>query len=615
MDRDLAQISPCLISGVVQEIDSTRIEEIDLLFVIDSSGSMEAEQQKLRDQIPELVRALTTGVRRDGSTFPKASNINLGVISTDMGLPDIGGAPWGCSAFGDDGLLRTEPGAEMPVPDTCRNPLPKFVNYKEIEGTEGATRAIHDVSCLAQVGAAGCGFEMQLEAALKALTPSTDLNRTFLGDGSGITTVGHADGFNAGFLRNDTSAGQSLIAVILVTDEDDCSSMNTDHLHPVDPSNARPDYDWAPPNLRCTYFKQNLWSVQRYVDGLKALRPGREELVIFGAITGVPQSLVSQERLDQVDLKNDQARNAFYDDILAHPDMQERELMKDGIGQGVLADACTPFDEQLGAKPARRIIDVVRGFGKNGVLQSICHDNYEGAIDRIIAVISDILTDVCLPRPLVRNAEGRVDCKVIWELPAAQNAATEVATRCDDPKYVGLLTTPEDPDKQFKHGRARCIVNQLATDGIQAPDGNGWFYDDFTQKVDACKYTTHQRVAFNVAPPNGVTVKLECLNETQSIPDNRVGLDHLFYQQSNLTPPHIGTDCSGEAAACHVRFAAGQLDSSTLFCHQSLNVCAQACTSDTHCPGGWQCDSRQSTIARAGQPICVNPVCGADSGG
>ena len=49
----------------------------------------------------------------------------------------------------------------------------------------------------------------------------------FLGDVDGFGTVGHGDTENAGFLRNDPAQGLSLITVILLTDEEDCSSSNT----------------------------------------------------------------------------------------------------------------------------------------------------------------------------------------------------------------------------------------------------------------------------------------------------------------------------------------------------------------------------------------------------
>jgi hypothetical protein len=82
------------------------------------------------------------------------------------------------------------------------------------------------VACIGALGTSGCGFEQQLEVALKAVTPSAAALWTregyvpprFIserGELSGVT--GQGDRANAGFLR----AG-SVLAVVLVTDEEDC---------------------------------------------------------------------------------------------------------------------------------------------------------------------------------------------------------------------------------------------------------------------------------------------------------------------------------------------------------------------------------------------------------
>ena len=40
LDRELKPLNPCLVSGVVAEIAVTNIDKVDLLFVVDNSGSM-----------------------------------------------------------------------------------------------------------------------------------------------------------------------------------------------------------------------------------------------------------------------------------------------------------------------------------------------------------------------------------------------------------------------------------------------------------------------------------------------------------------------------------------------------------------------------------------------
>ena len=65
LERKLKPLNPCLVSGVVAEIAVTNIDKIDLLFMVDNSGSMREEQAALQTQFPNLIRVLTTG-DRDG---------------------------------------------------------------------------------------------------------------------------------------------------------------------------------------------------------------------------------------------------------------------------------------------------------------------------------------------------------------------------------------------------------------------------------------------------------------------------------------------------------------------------------------------------------------------
>jgi hypothetical protein len=111
-----------------------------------------------------------------------------------------------------------------------------------------------DIACVAAMGTGGCGFTQPLEAALKAVTPTTSSITFAMG------TVGHGDGVNAGFVRPD-----SLLVVLVLTDEDDCSALDPDLFNP---SSAR--YTGAL-NLRCFMYPEAVHPMSRYEDGLFAL--------------------------------------------------------------------------------------------------------------------------------------------------------------------------------------------------------------------------------------------------------------------------------------------------------------------------------------------------------
>jgi hypothetical protein len=214
---------------------------------------------------------------------------------------------------------------------------------------------------------------------------------------------------------------------------------------------------------------------------------------------------------------------------------------------------------------------------------------------------------------------------VVWELPLPGKAPVGTPTECGQSQF--LLPVEEGEDPTTPENAARCRVAQLAvvggaavpspTDGIMFADG--WYYDDFSDDVmKECTTSPKQRIAFTpgAMPPTGVTVKLECLNETQSLADNRADLDPNVMDQPTIGDPcqevmRNGQVVSGNAA-CVVQLQ-GSEDDSRMFCHADLNVCVLDCTTDADCPAAWVCDKRGTVKDKAGADhfYCVNPTCGS----
>jgi hypothetical protein len=277
------------------------------------------------------------------------------------------------------------------------------------------------------------------------------------------------------------------------------------------------------------------------------------------------------------------------------------------------------------AYPPRRIVELAKYFGRNGIVQSICQDDFGPAMEAIINVIAKQLGEVCLPRQLVRQRSGLVACNVVWELPKVSQPGSGTPTECGQSSFL----KPVDSGRAAINaaGGNNCKVDQLPvtdTSAGTAPPGEGWYYDDYTADLKkACSKTQQQRVAFtaNAKPPTGVTVKLECLNETQKLPDTRTNL-------ANDQQPEIGSACGKDVTgmmtgpsgddACKVTLQNGAIDTQyPMFCHPNLNVCVRQCQSDTDCPPAWVCDKRPDTLAIMGlngRAYCVNPTCGADTG-
>ncbi|HJK95062.1 MAG TPA: hypothetical protein RMH26_30285, partial [Polyangiaceae bacterium LLY-WYZ-15_(1-7)] len=333
---------------------------VDLLFVVDDSGSMAEEQAALADQFPSLVRTLATGdLDGDGrGDVQPVDDLRVGVLTTNLGAPGVDpGAIGGCEVRpgdGSGGVLRSQlrgPG--------CAGAVPGFLAFVPGSGADADAFAA-DFACLAVVGDDGCGFEQPLEATLKALLPADGPVRFLEG-------VGQGDGANAGFVREG-----AVLAVVLVTDEDDCSVADPE-LFDLE-SERFPGGERAGGNLRCVTYPEALQPVPRFVDALRSLKARPDDLLL-SAITGVPPELVG----DPTDVD--------YEALLDDPRMEVRE---NPDRPGFLLPACD-LEGTGFAVPARRIVEAVRGFGESGVVQSICEPRFDRALRGITDRLGELI--------------------------------------------------------------------------------------------------------------------------------------------------------------------------------------------------------------------------------
>ena len=390
--------------------DARQVDKIDLLFMVDNSNSMAEEQVSLRAQFPRLMQILTSGRRSPGDErpFPPITDLHVGVVSSDMGIPGVNfGTGTNCLPDGgDDGRLQHRGNGA-----NCEADYPSFLSYTSDSDADQLAR---DFACIALLGTGGCGFEQQLEAPLKALWPSVYLDAkgapvipnpiTFLATTPqgqlGRGDIPPAQGGNLGFLRNDPTS-PSLVAIVVVTDEEDGSAKTTEHLYPTTQLAMDSPYYDQDINLRTFYNPQNLYGVlSRYWRGYRGLRPGNEQLVVFAGIVGVPPDLVDADARSQLDSANQEGVDAFYDRILDDPRMQEviDPESHPGIGTGNLLPSCTRTDAQgnvAKAFPPRRIVELAKAFGRNGMVQSICQDDFSPAIDGIVDMMAHRISEPC----------------------------------------------------------------------------------------------------------------------------------------------------------------------------------------------------------------------------
>ncbi len=509
----------CSAPGFTLDIRPAR--SLTLLLVIDDSGSMAEEQASLAAALPRLLRSLLLGY--DEATllsFPALDEIRLGVVTTDMGTGERGACG---SRFGADGVLET--GGDRSDPE-CMALYPTWLSFAgEEERFSDQPRV--DAACLiGALGTSGCGFEQPLEAALKALTPST----------SGITfaagTVGHGDGQNAGFVLPD-----GVLAVVTLTDEDDCST--TDPALFDDPSTT-----YGPNlNLRCQEHADVLHPVERYVDGLVGLET---KGLVYASIAGLPTDLVpdpSAPLAPQIDA------------LLEDERMLERVDPEDATR---LLPSCDTEGRGL-AFPPRRIAELTARLGERGakvVLGSICQPSYDATMGVLLGAIVESLGPRCLERSYERDAEGRVACELFEVLHPMSGVS------CGDLPGRTL-------DRISDAGRSICLVQQLGSVGGAIPTGAGWYYDDFSALArDGCPESA-RRIAF--APG------------AEPAPGSQVGLDC-----TEASPPVWGSFCGRRPERCAEAVVPRYLPGG-LTCDPETRTCLPPCESDADCLGGYRC--------------------------
>jgi len=203
--------------------------QVDILFMVDNSPSMDPKQKALAANFPLMIQQLQN--LPDG-----LPDVHIGVISSDMGAGSDSVGVNCARVLGDKGLLwGNDPNSDLAsiapgkpqANDATTHPvitdgcgldsgarwIVDIGNATGIGRTQNyKNKSLTDVfSCLATaVGTQGCGYEHQLQSIRVALNPQDGVNME-----------------NAGFVRPN-----AYLAIVIITDEDDCSA---------DPSDASND--------------------------------------------------------------------------------------------------------------------------------------------------------------------------------------------------------------------------------------------------------------------------------------------------------------------------------------------------------------------------------------
>jgi hypothetical protein len=367
--------------------------DIDILFVIDNSGSMGEEQAILAANMGSFIEVL--------EAEDVEANYRIGITTTDMGnpwcptdatTPEAGQLVMSsCKTrladflFSDvadvqdlacnDICTLDESELEILPTITDVDPVPKprpwlerIAGQKNIPSTTNAAAAF---ACFGPQGINGCGFESQLESMYFALLRAQNESEE-----------------NYGFMRANAT-----LAVIFLTDEVDCShnpdwasifDADGNKAFWSDPSASFPtsavcwnagvqcsgdpsNYDSCNPinkgidgTLDVSDDEAVLYPVSRYINLLQGIEDAKGRDVIVSLIAGV-----------------DLAGVPFY---AASPE----PLFQNSFGIGPGCEAPNPLDpdEPIQAIPPVRLRDVTNAFTTENMF-SICDSDYSPALEQI----------------------------------------------------------------------------------------------------------------------------------------------------------------------------------------------------------------------------------------
>jgi hypothetical protein len=539
---------------------------VDILFMVDNSPSMDPKQRALAANFPKMISVL--------QSLPGGlPDVHIGVVSSNMGAGN-GAMGGNCgNGLGDMGLLWGNDsvntiasvaanGSYFANPDPS-NPPPALIapgcglydGQRWIEDIQNPNQAgriqnydptlqLADVfSCLAKaVGVGGCGEEHQLQATRVALIPQAGINDA-----------------NNGFLRPN-----AYLAIVLVTDEDDCSASNynADNDNMFDMVNKRnagdttslrcaarghlcggspiPSYDPAvgymglpftypfsdcsaktqadPNNPDHVYLP--LYDVREMVESVNWVKQveAAQKILVSGIIgwppgandTALPASLqtYSDYRIDKDTTSLPASQKALWDymPICMDPTQQSAD--------GNIYKA-------YGGLRLKQFIDA---FGANGKVFSICSADFTNAMTQIGNSIAQVLKPGCVNYALIDTdpttpvtepecqAVERVPCTEVYKDGCLESLFTETRlNECKDSN--GNILDPSGLDPSVV-GQAQ--VDATLTASISEPSRPCWYLSYDSSPATGCPNAfKNQRISVlrpmgTVAPP-GTMLALQCL--------------------------------------------------------------------------------------------------------
>ena len=463
-DRSISLVVPQQQGAVVKHIPVSA--DIDILFVIDNSASTGDKQTIFAQNFPKFVQAL--------DAFPTGRpNLHIAVVDTtvDIGVPGFAGCPSPDPA--DDGVFQNTPRVAG-----CAAPNGRFISdikspMTGVRTTNYTGTLDEALSCIAQVGASGCGFEAQLEAMRRSLLP--------------MGTPG-ARPENVGFIRDG-----AYLAVIFLTDEDDASVKDSQVYTLADAQvGGRNDYRVQPlfayrcdqalsptqggTYKNCTPRTDSYLQDPSYYDQFLSSVKDPAQIVV-AAIAAPPPGLMTNDDPPQTAMSND---------------ITTGQLVLNGNTQSLaLQPSCSATingNPAIG-RPAVRLASFVNNFGDRGRFYTICQGDYSAALTDIGKTLFNAISP-CL--------EGPVDTADV----DPKNPGTQLQCTVSEVLNAGTA-------KEVATAIPTCQMQDAKTPAASSPQPC-WWVDMNTASCPAPDTGFELNFVRSTAPAPGTTVEVEC---------------------------------------------------------------------------------------------------------
>ena len=405
-DRTVSEVPTSTGSVENRDFPANPRRKLDLLFLIDNSGSMADEQASLKANFASFMSVL----EQVQGGLP---DVHIGVATSDLGTSNLdgttAGTKFGCKSNGDAGVLHPLVNGQRFISDIADASGGRIRNY---------SGALADAFTeIADVGTLGCGIEQHLGSMAAALDP--------------------ANTANTGFVRDD-----AILAIVIIADEDDCSLAHAGLFESATDGTAvnfqctedgvacdTPSTDFLSATgdrADCHPNAHAKWTMDpgHYIEAIRQLKPDPRDLVVAGIVGPSDRFGITK------------ANNAT-----------------------VLGSSC-PAGSQFKAFPAVRTATFLQGF-PGFTQESICDHDLSPALTKISLAIANSIGSRCFlhaPADLDPTTAGpQYDCSVVEVRERANQPVEELAVLppCDrnptgtmcwqivsDPADCGTTATP-----------------------------------------------------------------------------------------------------------------------------------------------------------------------------